>query len=109
MSEITREDALAHFGVRGMKWGVRKAAQNRATKMTQRQINIHQNAIDRKGLAVRALTAPDKYTWGGNGRFEAFHNKRISQLQNSQARIDSGEMVARTLLFGPQYSKPKKS
>lgn len=25
MSEITREDAIAHFGTKGMKWGVRKS------------------------------------------------------------------------------------
>lgn len=46
MSEITREEALAHFGVKGMHWGVRKAdpltreartdarASRKASKMT---------------------------------------------------------------------------
>lgn len=108
MSEVTREQALAHFGVKGMKWGVRNAARNVATAKTQRQIGLHEKLRDQKGVAAKIVGAPDKYTWGGNGRFEAFHNKRIDQLKNSQQRIDNGELVARTLLFGPQYTKPKK-
>jgi len=39
MSEISYEDALAHFGVKGMKWGVRKQqmALNRESRKADRQ------------------------------------------------------------------------
>jgi len=47
----------------------------------------------------------DKYTWGGGGRFEGYHNTKISELKKSQDRIDRGELVARTIIFGPRYSK----
>jgi hypothetical protein len=83
-----------------MKWGVRKAA----TARTNSQIKVHQNARDGKGLAGK-LALADKHTWGGNGRFEAYHNKRISELERSNERIANGELAVRTLIFGPQYSR----
>lgn len=32
MSEMTREEALAHFGVKGMRWGVRKDREPKGVK-----------------------------------------------------------------------------
>lgn len=112
MTDISREEALAHFGVKGMKWGVRKAAtamkpQNIATRKTEKRIKAHTKALTGKGITGK-LALADKYTWGGNGRFEGYHNKKISQLERSVERIENGELIARTILFGPVKSRIPK-
>jgi hypothetical protein len=101
LDELT---VLEHHGVKGMRWGVRKAAQSVATAHTRKRITVHKNALAGKGL-VGAAAKLDKVTWGRNGKFQAYHNKKISELERSQERIANGELVAKTLLFGPQYSK----
>jgi hypothetical protein len=102
------EAFLAHYGKKGMRWGVRSAATSLASKSTERRIQQHKNARDNKGLTGK-LALADKYTWGGNGRHERYQNKSIAQLERSKERISNGELVAKTLLFGPQYTKaPKK-
>jgi hypothetical protein len=117
MTDILREDALEHFGVKGMHWGVRKnsqtggssgpsKAQKFATNRTEKAIRLHEKARDNKGV-IGKVALIDKYTWGGNGRFEKLQNKRISQLENSVELISNGKHVASTILFGPQYTKDK--
>jgi hypothetical protein len=115
MSEMTREQALEHFGVKGMHWGTRKAnpgpigrtARKVATYQTQDMIESHKKALEGRGIEG-FLAKADKYTWGGGGRFEGYHNKKISELERSVERIAKGELVATTILFGPQYTKEKK-
>lgn len=114
-----RELALEHFGVKGMKWGQRKAepsafgrtTRKTATFQTDRAITAHKQALSGRGVTGK-LAKLDKHTWGGNGRFEGYHNKKIAQLERSKERISQGELVTRTILFGPVYSKlpkePKK-
>jgi hypothetical protein len=126
MNDISREDALAHFGVKGMRWGVRKAngqssgkstprrtpirdfARNVALDETRTAISGHEKARDGVGL-IGAVAKIDKRLWGGNGRFEAYQNNRISELKRSEERIKKGELVVTTLLFGPQYTPKKRS
>jgi hypothetical protein len=112
MSEMTREQALAHFGVKGMKWGVRKQRvdagpnwqKDLAKSMTDNQIKRHQKALTGKGL-IGATAKLDKYTWGHGGRFEGYHNQKISELQNSKQLIEQGKLVTETILFGARYTK----
>jgi len=54
MSEISYEDALAHFGVKGMKWGVRKEqhALNKASRKRDRQ--QREQAIDTARARLRS-------------------------------------------------------
>jgi hypothetical protein len=108
------ELVLAHHGVKGMKWGVRRnssgpgrvarASRFIATGKTDVAIRQHEQALSGKGVIGLAAKL-DKWTWGRNGRFEGYHNTRISQLKKSKVRIQQGELVTRTILFGPQYSK----
>ncbi len=98
------EDTLEHYGTKGMKWGVRKAAIKLATAQADKDIKLHKDARDNKGLIGKAALA-DKYTWGRNGKFEGYHNARIAELERSRERIQNGEMLTRTILFGTKYSK----
>lgn len=115
LAELTE---LQHHGVKGMRWGVRSRSsggggvlRTQAARRTQRQINIHTAFRDQKGrtpahtAVIKGLSVVDKNTWGRNGRWEGYHNKKISQLERSQQRISQGELIARTLIAGPKYSK----
>lgn len=110
---------LQHFGVKGMKWGVRKddsgggsskggvvkrAAIKRATKVTAKQKRRHEAALSGHGVWGK-MAAPDRLTWGRGGRFERYQETSISRLDNSLKRIENGELLVRTILFGPQYKK----
>ena len=126
---VVAEDFLEHYGVKGMRWGVRrsreklsaarasrkkkientnnplrKGARKYATSRTNQMIRTHKNARDGKrfiGLVAKA----DKYTWGRNGKFEKYHNSRISELERSNELISKGKKTTRTILWGPQYSR----
>lgn len=110
------DEAMEHFGVPGMKWGVRRespgkirtAARKAAIAITDDEIRQHKEALSGKGL-IGVTAKLDKVTWGRNGRFEGYHNKKISELENSKAQIALGKGTVTTLLFGPQYTRPKKS
>lgn len=111
--EMSPQEYLEHYGVKGMKWGVRRdngsggILQKRAARMTMAQIARHESALSGKGI-IGKMAKLDKVTWGGNGRFEKYHNTRISELNNSMDSIVEGKKVARTVMFGPQYTKSSK-
>lgn len=106
-------EELEHAGVKGMKWGVRKAdksspgpLQSLAKKTTDKRIRQHENIRDKKGnIALRALAVPDRVTWGRNGRFEKYQNNRISELERSNEHIAEGRKVISTIILGPRYSR----
>lgn len=51
MKDISREDALAHFGVRGMRWGVRNALPSDSSSASKKN-----KLIKTGNAAVKALT-----------------------------------------------------
>lgn len=93
---------LEHHGVKGMKWGQRRAA-----KITKAAIKRHEDARDGKGL-IGALAKADKVTWGGNGRHEEYQNKSINQLTDRLESIERGEKIMRTLLVGPYKTNAER-
>ena len=60
MTQPTREEALAHFGVKGMRWGVRNASSNTSpSEPKKRMSNKKKAAIGISILAVgTAATVP---------------------------------------------------
>jgi hypothetical protein len=97
---------LEHFGVKGMRWGVR---QNKAKtglarrhaaliESDARNIKLRKKIRDRKaGTVLNAITAADRLIMGKK-RFEKFHNMHIKNLQNRQKRVRSGELLIRDRL-----------
>lgn len=63
MSEMSREDALAHFGVKGMKWGVRKENFQR-----NRELNKQSRANDKAARVSAIETARARRASGQSAR-----------------------------------------
>jgi hypothetical protein len=70
VSEMTREDALAHFGVMGMKWGHHKTPVGSAPAISNSRADIRQfgnrgatriNANRASGLTRKAAIAKEKH------------------------------------------------
>lgn len=117
MSEMSREDALAHFGVKGMKWGVRnehrsqmralnkesrardKAARKDAIETARARIATGQSRKELK-------TAKEQYKRDKNviGSREAKKTLRIAkdkyaQEQETARLAKDGKEIARDLLI----------
>lgn len=72
----TRDEALAHFGVKGMKWGIRREKAAAGDKRAQRQIRRADNKFARK--AANDWTAVQIYNEAVphiNARINAINNK----------------------------------
>lgn len=86
-------EALQHYGVMGMKWGVRKGksvtGQSRfagaKTQANDRMIRYRQKKLDK--------VADTKYVIG-----RKHYQKEILRLEKSNERIKNGEMKARDIL-----------
>lgn len=96
---------LFHFGVKGMKWGVRRKVDSdglavgkppgkfaRAKmKVNDRQAKLHESVKTRQsGKILNTLSAPDKILLGKK-RFEKHHDTQISALKAQNDRIKSGK------------------
>lgn len=64
MPDPTREEALAHFGVKGMRWGHRKAAES--TGITRKQNRQMNREASEKFYADKATTLYKEAKKGGD-------------------------------------------
>lgn len=96
---------LFHYGVKGMKWGVRRKVGSdglavgkppgkfaRAKmRVNDRQAKLHESVKTRQsGKILNTLSAPDKILMGKK-RFEKYHDTHISALNAQNDRIKSGK------------------
>lgn len=63
MTEVSREEALSHFGIKGMHWGVRKASDSSGSqKLTRKEVRAEKKDFyEKKGsrLVDTALKDPE--------------------------------------------------
>jgi len=68
MSEITRDEALEHFGIKGMHWGVSKAVRNEGDSPHGLSSNQKKAVAIGAGAAVLAGLAATGYILNRNGK-----------------------------------------
>ena len=115
MSESAREEALAHFGVKGMRWGVRKdepglagvsARTNRearkdAKEYTQAKMFYGEGAGTRRKLINRSVESKAKRDPSYKKAFDYHVNqtdmsKRASQARRTRKSKDTTQAVKKT-------------
>lgn len=94
------EDHLEHFGVKGMKWGIRKAASGS-------EIRSARQRLDQKRLK---LYVAEDQLYRGNAKQQAAAKKQYDKLVKDwdddpdraiSTRLTRGETAALVLLTGP--------
>jgi len=92
---------LAHYGVKGMKWGVRKAASTREVYGARARLQVKQNEYSGQKRAVRKAKSP---TAKANQKAK-LNKMKVDFLKDpdrvTAARLSTGEKVMATLLTGP--------
>lgn len=86
---LTLDEALVHFGVKGMRWGVRKNNQldrriTRAKKVASGKANFREKATFVTTDTSQAALAKNRGVKGAA-------RSRAAQLEARKARIDSGK------------------
>lgn len=82
---------LAHFGVKGMKWGVRREKHLNSIKRTAEGYGSFKD----KFVAVNSVSAIDLVRGKG---FQGALRMKISELEDRKARTAEGKRIAGDLL-----------
>ena len=105
MAVESKDLELFHYGVKGMKWGVRRKVGSDGLvegkppgrfargmmRRNERQAKLHEAVKTGKGGKVlTALSAPDKIIMGKKN-FEKYHDMHISALRDQNERIRTGK------------------
>lgn len=91
LNELT----IQHFGIKGMRWGIRKHYSGGEIRVARRSVAKTQKAVDDARLAVRAGVAPQSL----------LREAKLAHLNNpdraTASRITKGEMALTAILFTP--------
>lgn len=98
MSEvITREDALAHFGVKGMKWGVRRASP--LTRDARRDVRTLKNAERRTGTGSGTARKKIKTSIEEKKQKVPGYEKESAKALDRHKKLESAGRKAKTALI----------
>jgi RimJ/RimL family protein N-acetyltransferase len=96
-------EELLHYGVKGMKWGVRKKGNRVAGAIldqNQRNTAVLKRAREGRGATVgeRVGRGVGIGLYGGKGRYNRRVDKALGDLEAQRKRVESGKLAARDVL-----------
>lgn len=91
------QDYLMHYGVVGMKWGMRKARNNGVTYAYK---SHGQKKYENKVQTLKSKNAPAKKIKSAETKLQTFKQRDLNRQQYA-AKTNVGKGVAKTLLMGP--------
>jgi hypothetical protein len=102
---ISEEDYIAHFGVRGMHWGIRKGKDVTGVSRTRGMLldrNSRQKSYAKKaasGEKYPILAGAGKAVFLGDKRFQAAMTKRVARFDRQDQRLlSNGKLQVRDRL-----------
>lgn len=105
MTYQPKNDALAHFGVKGMKWGIRRKSEGgrvRGALQDQNQRNTAYLTRARenrsKGVGEKLDRATGVVLSGGTKRLNKNLDKRLGKLEAERKRLESGKLATRDIV-----------
>jgi len=121
MPQMTREEALAHFGIKGMRWGVRKSPNSLAkaqSKMDKLDANKAIAGISYQGHYLRKmankelrknpkfsyskLTPQEKKDWQTKGSNKAIRSMATMGIIETALVLTGGSMLVNKALPRPE-------
>jgi hypothetical protein len=102
--QMSDEDSLAHYGVKGMKWGVRKPREDGVSRSRGRIIDRNEKAAERIGeartalkegggsLSIRFANRVNRMTMGKR-MTEKYYDTALSNLNDQSDRMRKGELT----------------
>lgn len=102
--QMSDEDSLAHYGVKGMKWGRRKAREDGASRSRGRVIDRNDKAAERineartalkeggGSISIRFANRVNRMTMGKR-MTEKYYDQSIENLNSQSARLKKGELT----------------
>jgi hypothetical protein len=95
------ESELVHYGVKGMKWGVRKAVSTREVHGARARLEVKQHEYSSQKRAVRKAKSPKAKA----NQKAKLNQMKVDYLKDpdrvTAARMSTGEKVVATLFAGP--------
>ena len=90
-------NSLSHYGVRGMKWGVRRGGLKNRVKSAAKE-SIHNRKVATRAIAEGRAKLSDRIATGGLFTSKKAAAKIADRLEGREARLELGKTTLRDKL-----------